>query len=305
MDRRFSEHHLAPIRTSRLRRPRPAFTLIELLVVIAIIAILIALLLPAVQQAREAARRTQCKNNMAQIGIALHNYEMAYEVLPPGSVDPASPIMNQPAGYHVSWMVQLLPYLEQGNVYRHFDFSVGAYDAANAGVRAQDLSVYRCPSSPYNATHIAPDNKEAALSAYAGCHHGSEAPIADDNNGVLFLNSSIAYEDVTDGSSNTIFVGEKEIYPDELGWVSGTRATLRNTGTAINSAQGTPFPGGGAVAPPDLQKPEFVGGFGSQHDGGAQVLLGDGAVRFISENIAGQVLQHLGERNDGEMLPDF
>jgi prepilin-type N-terminal cleavage/methylation domain-containing protein len=92
---------------------RPGFTLIELLVVIAIIAILIALLLPAVQQAREAARRCQCRNNVAQLGLALHNYELSYSGFPPGTVNPTGPIENKAEGYHVGWAVQLLPYLDQ------------------------------------------------------------------------------------------------------------------------------------------------------------------------------------------------
>src|SRR5213083_896811 len=105
-----------------MRNPRHrGFTLIELLVVIAIIAVLIALLLPAVQQAREAARRTQCKNNLMQLGLALHNYEMAYELLPPGSINPTGPIRNESKGYHMGWMVQILPYIDQGNVFDHFD----------------------------------------------------------------------------------------------------------------------------------------------------------------------------------------
>src|SRR4026208_585940 len=123
-----------PRNPSRLRRR--AFTLIELLVVIAIIAILIALLLPAVQQAREAARRTQCKNNLMQLGLAIHNYEMAYEVLPPGTINPTGPIAHQASGSHASWLVHLLPYLDQASTFKNFDFSVGVYDAKNAGIRA-------------------------------------------------------------------------------------------------------------------------------------------------------------------------
>src|SRR3954451_14542119 len=101
-------------------RSLPGFTLIELLVVIAIISVLIALLLPAVQAAREAARRVQCVNNLMQLGIALHNYESSYEMLPPGSVNPTGPIVNLPRGYHVSWMVQLLPFIEQKSMARNF-----------------------------------------------------------------------------------------------------------------------------------------------------------------------------------------
>jgi prepilin-type N-terminal cleavage/methylation domain-containing protein len=108
--------------------PRKGFTLIELLVVIAIIAILIALLLPAVQQAREAARRSQCKNNLAQLALALLNYEMAHGVLPPGCVDTTGPIETVALGYHMSWTVSLLPYLDQAPLYRQVDFDKGAYD---------------------------------------------------------------------------------------------------------------------------------------------------------------------------------
>src|SRR4051794_28379521 len=106
-----------PTRGKVIMRPGPqrrdGFTLIELLVVIAIISVLIALLLPAIQAAREAARRVQCVNNLMQIGIALQNYESSHELLPPGVINPSGPIQNAPTGYHASWMLQLLPFLEQ------------------------------------------------------------------------------------------------------------------------------------------------------------------------------------------------
>src|SRR5512136_477151 len=94
-----------------------AFTLVELLVVIAIIGILIALLLPAVQAAREAARRSSCLNNLTQLGLAVQNYEMARRTYPPGTINETGPIVNQPTGYHMSWLVQILPYMEEGNVF--------------------------------------------------------------------------------------------------------------------------------------------------------------------------------------------
>jgi prepilin-type N-terminal cleavage/methylation domain-containing protein len=278
------------------RRPRHrGFTLIELLVVIAIIAVLIALLLPAVQQAREAARRTQCKNNLMQIGLALHNYELAYELLPPGSINPTGPIRNEPKGYHMGWMVQILPYIDQANVFEHFDASVGVYDPANAAPRAIVISTYACPS---NASPVLLNGIAAAQ--YGGCHHDVEAPIDADNHGVLFLNSSVRYRDIRDGATNTLFVGE---HPGDLfGWASGTRATLRNTGSPIGSA--TRIIGGpsstseSTSADPALL---LVGGFSSSHIGGAHGLFGDGGVRFISQAIAANVLRNIGHRADGNL----
>ena len=163
---------------------RTGFTLIELLVVIAIIAILIALLLPAIQQAREVARRTQCKNNLSQLSLALHNYAMAHQVLPPGSVNPTGPIRTEEKGYHYSWIVQILPYLEEGNAYRMFDFGVSVYDEKHREVLVHQIPLLNCPSS------VVPGG-----TSYVGCHHDREAPIDVDNNGVLFLNSSISYRD--------------------------------------------------------------------------------------------------------------
>jgi prepilin-type processing-associated H-X9-DG protein len=138
--------------------------------------------------------------------------------------------------------------------------------------------------------------QEIGMSNYAGCHHDLEAPIDADNHGVLFLNSRIARRDVTDGPAHTIYVGEKRVEPDDLGWMSGTRATLRNTGTPINGAPPTAAAGEAVVT--DLA----VGGFASCHAGGAHFLFGDGAVRFLSSEIDQTVLQHLGHRADGELL---
>ena len=132
-----------------MRRPtrnHRGFTLIELLVVIAIIAVLIALLLPAIQAAREAARRSQCVNNLMQLSIALQNYESAFEVLPPGVVNPTGPIKNLAKGYHFSWTVQILPFIEQKSLFKHIDFKIGAYDATNLTVRLITVRSFLCPS---------------------------------------------------------------------------------------------------------------------------------------------------------------
>ena len=185
------------------RHPR-GFTLIELLVVIAIIAVLIALLLPAVQQSREAARRTQCKNNLCQIGLAIQNYEMAHNVLPPGSVNPTGPIRSEPIGYHMSWAVQILPYLEQQNVFRSIDFAVGAYDPRNEKSRKMVIPSYLCPSDFRHST----GDQGSSPSNFAGVQHDVEAPIDNGNHGVFVLNLAVSMDSVTDGTSTTLFVGE-------------------------------------------------------------------------------------------------
>lgn len=288
---------------SRTHR-RSGFTLIELLVVIAIIAILIALLLPAVQQAREAARRTQCKNNLCQIGLAIHNYEMAHNVLPPGSVNPTGPVRSEPIGYHMSWAVQILPYLEHQNTFRTIDFSVGAYDPKNEKARAIVISTYICPSDFRSPT----DNRNVAATSFAGVQHDEEAAIDHGNHGTFVLNLAVPMDSVTDGSSNTLFVGEKAMLTDELGWMSGTRATLRNAGDTINlnlTALRHQFPlqgNSGNTAPVTA---EHVGGFSSHHTGGAHFMLGDGSIRFLSQNIEQATFRRLANRSDGEPISDY
>ncbi|MSR57201.1 MAG: DUF1559 domain-containing protein [Planctomycetaceae bacterium] len=296
--------HETPKPAAVRRRRHRGFTLIELLVVIAIIAVLIALLLPAVQQAREAARRTQCKNNLMQIGLAVHNYEMAFERLPPGTVNPTGPIKSEAKGYHVSWGVQILPYIDQMPTFEHFDFSVGVYDDTNQPPRVVGFGFYLCPSSPAAL--------QSGGTSYAGCHHDVEAPIDVDNHGVLFLNSSIRYRDIRDGSSNTVFVGEHLGSAEPLGWASGTRATLRNTGTAINASRlvpggANPLPSssGSAGGQPTDAELLAVGGFASNHVGGAHFVLGDGSVRFISQNVNAATLQQLGHRADGKLMNEY
>jgi prepilin-type N-terminal cleavage/methylation domain-containing protein/prepilin-type processing-associated H-X9-DG protein len=314
---------------------RGAFTLIELLVVIAIIAVLIALLLPAVQAAREAARRSQCVNNLMQIGLALKNYESSHQVLPPGSVNATGPIANKPSGYHMSWIVQILPFIEAKAAFNHIDFKYGAYDPVNSTVRSLSINTLLCPSVPFAFTGTGTTGP--ANGSYAAVHHDTEAPIDVDNHGVFFLNSAVRYEEIDDGASYTIFVGERIPDAKFLGWISGTSSTLRNVGTPINNSRpgrlslpitysGPPAgaePGeaeeeegyakaggkadakaaskkgqaGAAEAPKDL-----VGGFSSYHPGGANFVFGDGSVRFLKTTIATNVLQRLANRNDGQLL---
>ncbi|MCX7428248.1 MAG: DUF1559 domain-containing protein [Planctomycetia bacterium] len=343
-----------------MRQTKQAFTLVELLVVIAIIGILIALLLPAIQAAREAARRASCVNNLAQLGIALQNYESAHEHLPAGSINPTGPIRNLPQGNHLGWMVQILPYIEEKVTFTHVDPVAGVYAPKNAPVREIPISLFICPSSASQsvldssamglrmgmggmagidesgmpvgdagaagsvgpgAEPLAPvkppaipggDRGVRAVSNYAGCHHDVEAPIDANNHGVMFLNSRIRLDEVTDGLTHTIFVGEKLVDDADLGWMSGTRATLRNTSTPMESGLGFGGTGGSPFANLDAGIPEndparqaadlLVGPFGSPHPGVVNFLFGDGAVRGLSESVDAKVYQQLGHRADGKLL---
>jgi prepilin-type N-terminal cleavage/methylation domain-containing protein/prepilin-type processing-associated H-X9-DG protein len=319
-----------------MTRPRPGFTMIELVAVILLISVLIALLLPAVQSSREAARRTQCMNNLMQLGLATRSYETTFRVLPPGTVDRSGPVIETPTAYQFGWIAQLLPYLEQKNISRRLDFNQGIYRPANLTARGVTMSVLLCPSEARKGTAFSGSSgfDDPAPSSYAACHHDTEAPIDADNTGVFFLNSHVRYDEIEDGLSHTFFFGEKLSGGDELGWASGSRATLRNTGTPINRTNLDPFDmspflplmpgeqpeepgvpgvgdpsgaaGGGQPDPPPSKGPSpiTVGGFGSRHSQGANFCFGDGSVRFIRVTISDRVFRLLGARADGAAIGD-
>jgi prepilin-type N-terminal cleavage/methylation domain-containing protein len=271
-------------------KPTRGFTLVELLVVIAIIGVMLSMTIPAIQASRETARRSLCQGNLAQIALALQSYENAFESFPAGVVNPDGPIRSEPVGLHQGWLSALLPYLEEQNAYRLIDLSKSVYDPANAQVRAHWPKVFICPSDPEDVQ---------GASSYAGCHHDVEAPIDQDNRGVLFLNRHIRPDDVSDGVAYTLFVGEKRASPDDLGWMSGTRATLRNTGLGPNDISTQAAAASPSVAAPNATS---VGGFASGHSGGLQIGLGDASVRFIADEIDLTVWQQLGNRSDGKLL---
>jgi prepilin-type N-terminal cleavage/methylation domain-containing protein/prepilin-type processing-associated H-X9-DG protein len=218
------------------RHSRIAFTLVELLVVIAIIGILVALLLPAIQASRETARRASCTNQLRQLILAVHDYELAHEHYPAGTVDTKGPIRNVPSGHHISWIARILPYLEENALFSQLDLNLSAYHNKNDRARQTVVDILICPSNPADYE---------PYSSYAGCHHDAEAPIDADNRGVFFLNSRLTRDDIKDGAAYTLFIGEKLIDDTDLGWLSGTRATLRNTGWPLNQkVAGTGWPGG-------------------------------------------------------------
>jgi prepilin-type N-terminal cleavage/methylation domain-containing protein len=314
-------------RESVMRVIRRAFTLIELLVVIAIIAILIALLLPAVQQAREAARRTQCKNNLKQIGIALHNYHDTHLQFPASTVNPGSYLSTSfvTAGRirnHTGYLF-MLPFLEQSNLYSQINFSLptgradwngiggGGEQAVLARVR---IPAFECPSDPpFDNPHTyTPANMytitDASRVSYGFVHETTEydgfAGIhwrANRNNSrsAFGINSSAAIRDITDGTSNTIMLIETPFQKEWEGFGPFLQAYTHThfiipTGFGINRW---------SVTTP--KRLVYAWGAGSQHTGGAQVVLGDGSVRFISENISSTTLAALVSIAGSEVVGEF
>lgn len=285
------------MQTKLYRGIRHGFTLVELLVVVAIIGILIGMLLPAVQQVREAARRTSCLNNLAQIGLGLQNYEYANEHFPAGVLDTKGPILSVPQGQHTGFLVQLLPFIEQQGIFDRFDQDLGAYAPVNAAARAMVIPSFICPS---DGGQINTD-ETAGLTNYVGCHHGSEVPIDADNNGMLFLNSKVTFGDIYDGSSNTFLAGEAlQESSTSLGWASGTRSSLRNASEMVPYKTWMTGPIASGAAADD-----FVGGFSSRHPGTSNFVMASGSVHSLSFTVDPVVLETLGNRADGAMMGDF
>lgn len=280
------------------------FTLIELLVVIAIIAILIALLLPAVQQAREAARRSQCKNNLKQMGLAFHNYHETFRVLPPGFVVDLVVANTSTGNSGLGWSGCILPAIDQTNVYNTLDFNADWGTGINEDACATFLNIYRCPSDT-TVEHRNHDGIDARVpTSYLACFSGtagsdSEANVTDAD-GTFFLNSSIKMRDISDGTSNTIAAGEcvndfaafKDHFYIGSTSIGGWDGLSREYSEYLGSTD-VPMNTNTEVA------------FGSKHEGGAHFLLHDGSVRFLSENMSQQTYSYLGSREDGEVLGEF
>lgn len=304
---------------------RTGFTLIELLVVIAIIAVLIALLLPAVQQAREAARRTQCKNNLKQIGLAIHNYEGTHRRLP--SCGEGTDYSTSPPstwwGPH-SLFSQILPYLDQANAYQQFDFRL-AYNASPSNIAAskQAISAFVCPSDSWRPS--ATDQAGFGCTDYAASFYVDIDPVTGLRNTALRVDGIITRDcrrlsDVTDGLSQTVLVVEDSgrderiqpgnIYLDPVDqqprrdwrWAEPDASAI-GISKVINNNK---FPAGGpATCPWTVNNCGVFEEIFSFHVGGAHVLLGDGSVRFLNENLGVPTLRGLITLNKSEVLGEF
>jgi prepilin-type N-terminal cleavage/methylation domain-containing protein/prepilin-type processing-associated H-X9-DG protein len=297
---------------------RSGFTFIELIVVIFLIAMLVAWLLPAVNSAREAARRAACLNNLRQIGLALHHYQSIHETFPIGTVDDRGLLASLPVGYHRNWIVGLLPLIEQKPLSASINVAHGVYHAANSTARETRLALLHCPSD-FLGPRLTPPP-----SSYAGCNHDSEVPLRLGTRGLFGYNRAWRFEEITDGTSQTLAVGEKLSTSPDLGWMSGTSDTLRNTGTIAGR---TPPPGAGLLTLPDERSAEIlfalspksrvlvipglrhpllaVGGFSSNHPGGFNALMADGSMRFITSTISPFTFGQLANPRDSDSIsPD-
>ena len=307
---------------------RHGFTLIELLVVIAIIAILIALLLPAVQQAREAARRSQCKNNIKQVMLAMHNYHDTYTVLPAncykiGIQDTALTTQTQRATH---WTAMLLPYIDQGPLYNTLIFGqdYGWNVAPNLAARQKIFPMLRCRSAtdgaPLNndgASSRQPINYAVVTSGLLGCPglgrssenfeylddtgNTSTLPIQDARFDACFnQDSAYGIRDITDGASNTVGLGERCVTPNNP---NGPTFAIANENAEDVYYQ---FCGSLGISL-NIVGNDFQAraGYNSEHVGGVQVGMMDGAVRFLSNNIADSVRYSLATRGGNETVGQF
>ena len=291
---------------------RHGFTLIELLVVIAIIAILIALLLPAVQSARESARRSECRNNLKQFGIALHNYAETYRVLPPGYLYKPGPNGNE-MGF--GWGALILPMLEQKQVSREFNWNAPIWDNSNMVPRMRHLPVFLCPTDPVSAEQfVAMGSSPQELYAMA-CYVANFGPPDLDANqeqrdGVFSRNSSTRLSQVTDGLSQTLFVGERVNGLFRGSVAHGVHITYETTWSAAVREFSDPTDDHGHMVlfqtghtPNDSGSDDRD--VSSSHITATQFLMGDGRVTSLSQHMSFAIYTALGTRAGREVLTDF
>ena len=282
------------------------FTLVELLVVIAIIGILIGMLLPAVQAVREAARRIECANNTRQLSLAVLNYESAHMQFPPGW-DSRSETDSTPGW---GWAATILPFVEQNNLASQIDFQSPITDPVNAGVLEEVIDGHLCPSDPAaqivelgeatsvgdsggSGTRNTPtsDALMVARSNYSGVFGNlevNEDPFA--GNGIFFGNSRIGFRSISDGSSNTIMIGERRNDLGAVTWLGVIDGVDEPFARIVGAADHAPNDSGGGFED-----------FRSYHTGGVNMGFADGSTQFISDSVSETVFQALGSRNGGEV----
>jgi len=315
--------------SGRLAARSRGFTLVELLVVIAIIGVMVGLLLPAVQAAREAARRMQCSNNLKQIGLALHNYESTYRTFPPGFISRVTGTWpgggNDPipeAGPGWSMFAMILQQLEQSNLHSIINFNLPITDPANQVARRTIVKEYQCPTDTWNTQVTVWPNSlgitDLASCSYIGCLGGGNPANAPGYtamyeqqpfNGMFHRNVAVRHGDITDGTSNTIGLGERASMFTPNGWagVIPTGQTVFSPLIAQRRGQvvgDTARPAitmatvhvrtGGPNAPTGSP-----GGFWSPHPGGCLFLLMDGSTHTIATSIDMAIFRAMAGRNDG------
>ncbi len=313
---------LALRRRSQFLKATSGFTLIELLVVIAIIATLIALLLPAVQQAREAARRSQCVNNLKQISLAFHNYADVW-----GGFPNRHAVYGTSLGTGHGWPVKMLPYVEQAPLYNQFDINKSFYDTENKAVTTTPVSVYMCPTAPSNPRIMDLSSATTTTSiGYAGDYVVFHL-FGTTGTGVTCSNCSTVapqatggltrLRDITDGMSSSMLISEQAGRPDYYigrtqqptnsglvnpkfwgGWASYQSVT----GQSWNANSPPSTPGAGGVYAMNRCNSQGIYSF---HIGGANIGLADGSVRFVSENIHIPTLIALWTRNGNETIGEY
>ncbi len=303
-------------------RRRDGFTLIELLVVIAIIAILIGLLLPAVQKVREAANRMSCQNNLKQIGLAIHGYHDTNQFLVPSR-------LNYNGG--ATWALLLLPHLEQDNFYRQWDLTKWYYNHPDR-VRETQVKLFYCPARRQPALSTAGDGPDTpwggSLPHYAGALGDYACSAGDDPRDGYFntekatgafiiaqynyapgpsphtmarWSARLRFKDVSDGLSNTLFIGEKHVRQGQYGRVGEGDGSIWN-GDHPQVVYRLAGPANLLARAPDAS---YNKQFGSSHPGICQFLIGDGSVRALPVSVSGTVLGRLSARMDGQVVPDF
>jgi prepilin-type N-terminal cleavage/methylation domain-containing protein/prepilin-type processing-associated H-X9-DG protein len=318
-------------RNRTMRRDRAGgFTLVELLVVISIIGILIGMLLPAVQSAREAARRMTCQAHLKQIGLAMLNHENARGFFPSSYMSTPGGVMGQAsvdgdAGPGWTCLFQILPYIEEASLQKQFNQNVPSWDPTNATLAQTSIPIYLCPSvSDLSTTYTVKDGSGNALAVFARAHYVASAgqyDVWDDPapnltglaNGPFFRNSQIRVVDIPDGLSKTVFMGEQTPMHSDSTWVgivpnSKTCPTPEFAYAGCDEAapQINVHSGPGLnETPPVIHPPDnsvgYVDEMYSEHAGGCNVSMGDGSVHFITDTINQLVWLAMATRNGGEV----